>query len=106
MIAGRMKLRITLIEPLRQVNDFGEEATVWRDSCPVWAERVKYSASRSHEVGEHFSDYRSAWNIRYQHRVCNNWRMRDNDGMLHAIIAVEPNRDRGFNTLVCERLNE
>mgnify|MGYP002525875374 CR=1 FL=1 len=106
MIAGRLRYKITIMRPRRTVNEYGEEATVWEDLACVRAERVRMSGTRSNEAAEHFADFRTVWNIRDVHAVTSNWRIRDNEGVPYVIVAVEPNHLRGYNTLVCERLND
>ena len=106
MIAGRMKYRLTLLEPTQTTNDFGEEVTTYTDTVTVHAERVKHTGNRSEEVGEHFPDYRVSWNIRDAHTVAENWRVQQLGGYLYTVVAIEPNIDRGYKTLICERVNE
>ena len=72
----------------------------------VWAERVNATGRRSEEVGEHFPDYSTQFNIRDVHPVAENWRVRQLGGYLFAVTAIIPNLDRGYKTLICERVNE
>lgn len=106
MIAGRLNYVVTILGPCEETNAFGEKSLTWVKVRTVRAERVSLTGRRSEEVAEHFSDLRSMWNIRKVHPVRPNWRMKDSDGFTHVIVAVEPNRRREFNTLVCERLND
>jgi head-tail adaptor len=75
MIAGRLKYKLTLFEPVQATNNFGEEDTTYQERRTVRAERVKQSGDRSEEVGEHFPDYRVEFNIREAHPVDENWRV-------------------------------
>lgn len=106
MIAGRLKYRITILCPEVTKDKFGAKATIWKESATVRAERVKYSGRRSNEVGEAFPNYTVEYNIRDAHAVKANWRVKDLKGNLYAVNAIIPNIDRGFNTLVCESVNE
>lgn len=106
MIAGRMKYKLKLLEPSTAQNDFGEEETTYTELRIVHAERVKNTGKRSEEVGEHFPDYRVSWNIRDAHTVAENWRVQQLGGYLYTVVAIEPNIDRGYKTLICERVNE
>lgn len=106
MIAGRMKYRLTLLEPKTVTNDFGEEATTYTETRTVHAERVKLSGSRSEEVGEHFPDYRTEFSIRDVHPVAENWRIQQLGGYLYTVTNIVPNLDKGYKTLICVRVNE
>ena len=106
MIAGRMKYKLTLLEPTQTTNDFGEEVTTYTDTVTVHAERVKHTGNRSEEVGEHFPDYRVSWNISDAHTVAENWRVQQLGGNLYTVTNIIPNLDRGYKTLICDRVNE
>lgn len=106
MIAGRMKYRITLLMPEAVTNDFGEEATTYTETRTVHAERVKQSGNRSEEVGEHFPDYHVEFNVRDAHPVAENWRVQQLGGYLYTVTNIVPNLDKGYKTLICERVNE
>lgn len=106
MIAGRLKYKLMLQEPMRTIDAMGAEATTYQTTCTVYAERVKTSGRRSEEVGEHFADYSAEFNIRDAHRIAENWRVQQLGGYLYTVVAIIPNLDRGFNTLMCERVNE
>lgn len=106
MIAGRMKYKLILLEPVKETNDFGEEKTTYAETRTVHAERVKQSGSRSEEVGEHFPDYSAEFNIRDAHPVQENWRVQQLGGNLYTVTNIVPNLDRGYKTLVCVRVNE
>ncbi len=106
MIAGRMKYKLTLLEPIKVTNDYGEEKTTYTAIRTVNAERVKQSGRRSEEVGEHFPDYRAEFNIRDAHPMFENWRVQQLGGHLYTVTNVVPNLDKGYKTLICERVNE
>ena len=106
MIAGRMKYKLTLLEPVKATNDYGEETTTYTEIRTVHAERVKQSGNRSEEVGEHFPDYRVEFNIRDAHPVQENWRVQQLGGYLYTVTNIVPNLDKGFKTLICDRVNE
>lgn len=106
MIAGRMRHKLVLLEPQRVVDRMGAEDTVYNETRTVHAERVKFSGRRSEEVGEHFPEYRAEFNIRDVHPVDENWRVRQVGGHLYTVTAIVPNVERGYNTLVCDRVNE
>ena len=106
MIAGRMKYKLLLLEPLTTINDFGAETTTYVEKCIVAAERVKQTGMRSEEVGEHFSDYRADFNIRDAHHIVENWRVKQLGGHLYMVTNIIPNLERGFKTLICVRVNE
>ena len=106
MIAGRMRHKLVLLEPQRVVDRMGAEDTVFNETRTVHAERVKFSGRRSEEVGEHFPEYRAEFNIRDVHPIDENWRVRQVGGHLYTVTAIVPNVERGYNTLVCDRVNE
>lgn len=106
MLAGRMKYKITLLKPERVTDRMGAETTTYAETCTVHAERVKAKGNRSEEVGEHFPDYAAEFNIRDAHPVQENWRVQHLGGYLYTVVAIIPNPDRGYKTLLCERVNE
>lgn len=106
MIAGRMQYRLRVERPEVIVDEFHSESTRWVEVGVIWAERVKASAYRHDEVGEHFPDHKAEYNVRMQHRVQENWHVEEIGGLRYIVTAVIPNRARGMLTLVCERLNE
>ena len=106
MRAGRLEYRITLLRPVTTTNTFGEEVTEWATSVEADAELVTYTGRLSEEVGEHFADYSTKWNIHEAHEVAEHWRVQDEDGLLYTVTNIIPNRRRGFKTLICERVNE
>lgn len=106
MIAGRMKYRLTIQEPVIITDDMGGEKPQFVDTRTVHAERVKHTGFRSEEVGEHFPDYRAEFNIRDAHPIQANWRVKQLGGDTYTVVAIIPNLDKGYKTLVCERLNE
>lgn len=106
MQAGRMKYRLTLLEPQTVTTASGNEKTTYVAIRTVWAERVKTTGRRSEEVGEHFPDYSVDYNIRDAHPVQENWRVRQLGGELYTVTNIIPNLDRGYKTLVCVRVNE
>lgn len=106
MIAGKMKSKIELLEPMRTTDRMGAEQVCYEPTRVIHAERVAMSGKRSEEVGEHFPDYGVQFNIRSAHLVDENWRVRQQGGYLYTVVAILPNLDRGYKTLVCERVNE
>lgn len=106
MRAGAMKYRLKLLQPMASTNDYGEEATTYKEVRTVWAERKKQSGNLSEEVGEHFPDYHAEFNVRDAHPIKENWRVQQLGGYLYTVTNVIPNLDKGMNTLVCERVNE
>lgn len=106
MIAGKMKYKIQLLEPQREEDRMGAKKVTYRETRTVWAERVSASGGRSEEVGEHFPTYSVQYNIRDVHPVQENWRIKQLGGYLYTVTAIIPNLDRGYKTLVCERVNE
>lgn len=106
MIAGKMKYKILLLEPQREEDRMGAKKVTYRETRTVWAERVSASGGRSEEVGEHFPTYSVQYNIRDVHPVQENWRIKQLGGYLYTVTAIIPNLDRGYKTLVCERVNE
>lgn len=106
MRAGALKYRLTLLEPVRNTDRMGAEAVSYVATSTVHAERVTMNGNRSEEVGEHFPDYSVRFNIRQAHRIAENWRVEQVGGYLYTVLAIIPNNDRGFNTLICDRVNE
>ena len=105
MRAGALKYKLQLLEPKRVTDRMGAEAVQYIETSTVWAERVKASGNRSEEVGEHFPDYSTQYNIRDAHRVAENWRVCQLGGYLYTVVAIIPNLDRGYKTLICDRVN-
>lgn len=101
-----MRHWLLILHPEIEVNEVGEEKPTWKQCCRIHAERVKLSGHRSEEVGEHFPDYRTEFNIRDIHTVEANWRVQQLGGELFTVVAVLPNLEKGYKTLVCERVNE
>lgn len=107
MIAGKMKYKLQILCPAYTTDRMGAKSVIYTEtSAPVRAERVTMDGRRSEEAGEHFPDYSVRFNIRAAHTVAENWRVRQLGGHLYTVTAIVPNRDRGFNTLICERVNE
>ena len=84
----------------------GAKKVEYQETRTVHAERVAASGGRSEEVGEHFPDYGVQFNIRSAHPVDENWRVRQQGGYLYTVCAIVPNTDRGYKTLICDRVNE
>ncbi len=106
MIAGRLKYRLTLFEPVQATNDYGEEEMTYTQTQTVRAERVRQTGSRSEEVGEHFPAYNAEFNIRSAHTIHENWRVQEIGGNLYTVTNIIPNIEKGYKTLVCVRVNE
>lgn len=106
MYAGGMKYHIQILKPETEENDFGESQVRYKACCTVWAQRVKLSGNRSEEVQEHFPDYRAEFNIRLGHVVKANWRVKQLGGDLYTVTNVIPNLDKGYTTLICDKVNE
>lgn len=106
MQAGRMKYKLVLLEPQYTDGGMGSKRVSYAERRTVWAERVKATGNRSEEVGEHFPDYHAEFNIRDGHPVKENWRVRQLGGYLYTVTNIIPNLDRGYKTLICERVNE
>lgn len=106
MRAGALKQRAEILRPVTDVGPYGDERQTWRRVRVVRAERAKISAFRTDEAGEHFPDFRTEFNIRDAHPVEANWRLRQLGGELYTVLAVVPNPDRGFNRVICEKVNE
>ena len=106
MKAGPMREWLHVLRPTIDTDDFGSENIRWADINHVHAERVKFSGRRSEEVGEHFPDYSVQFRVRDVHMVEENWRVLEDGGYLYTVLAIEPNVHKGFNTLICERVNE
>lgn len=106
MKAGRLEYRLSIQKPTETVNEFGERVITWTVTATADAERVAFSGKRSDEVGEHFPDYNVRWNIYDAHEVDENWRVKDAEGHLYTVLAIEPNIRRGFKTLITARVNE
>lgn len=105
MISGRLTSHLEVFEPVAVLNRFGEESVEYVHRKIIRAERVRMTGRRSDEAGEHFADYRAEFNIRYQHVIGENWRVREVRGYEYTVVAIVPNRDKAMTTLVCERVN-
>lgn len=106
MRAGALKYKLTLLEPQRETDRMGAESVTYVETRTVRAERVRATGSRSEEVGEHFPDYAVEFNIRDAHPIAENWRVQQLGGYLYTVVAIIPNLDRGYKTLLCDRVNE
>ena len=106
MIAGKMKYKIQLLEPHYTEDRMGAKKVAYEVTRTVHAERVSATGSRSEEVGEHFPAYSVHFNIRDAHPVSENWRVKQLGGYLYTVTNLIPNADRGYKTLVCDRVNE
>ena len=106
MRAGALKYRLELLKPTPTTDRMGAEHVAYHPQRIVYAERVTTSGNRSEEVGEHFAAYSAQFNIRNAHPIAENWRVRQLGGHLYTVVAVLPNLARGYNTLVCDRVNE
>lgn len=106
MRAGALKYKLMLLEPKRTTDRMGAEATTYNPTHTVCAERVRATGNRSEEVGEHFPDYTAEFNIRDAHPIAENWRVQQLGGYLYTVVAIIPNLDRGYKTLLCDRVNE
>lgn len=101
-----MTTRLELLKPVLSSDRFGAEVTSYELTRTVHAERVSQIGARSEEVGEHFPNYSTKYNIRDAHPVQENWRVRQVGGYVYTVVAILPNHSRAYNTLVCERVNE
>ena len=106
MIAGPLRYRLEILHPVACTTASGALPTDFVLMRSVRAERVSFNGRRSEEVGEHFPDYSVRWRIRDAHTIAEGWRVRELGGHTYTVVAIEPNRHRGFITLICERLNE
>lgn len=106
MRAGALKYKLQILEPAYVEDRMGAKKVSYTPRRTVWAERVTTSGHRSEEVGEHFPDYSAQFNIRDAHPVAENWRVKQLGGYLYTVTAIIPNLDRGYKTLLCERVNE
>lgn len=107
MRAGTLKYRLQILEPVYTEDRMGSRSKVtYNPTRTVRAERVNTTGNRSEEVGEHFPTYAAQFNIRDAHPIKENWRVQQLGGYLYTVTAIIPNLDRGFKTLICERVNE
>lgn len=106
MRAGALKYKLELLKPVPTTDRMGAERVDYEITRTVNAERVNTAGNRSEEVGEHFAAYSTQYNIRDAHPIADNWRVRQLGGYLYTVVAIIPNLDRGYNTLLCERVNE
>jgi head-tail adaptor len=101
-----MKHRLRILKPETLTDTYGSKTTRYVEQRVVYAERVKQSGNRSEEVGEHFPNFSAEFNIRDVHPIDNNWRVEQLGGYLYTVTNIIPNLDRGYKTLMCERVNE
>lgn len=108
MIAGRMNDIVRLLRPTVTRDSFGAETTTYTEGAPIHAEVQWKSGSTYETVGEQFPTERIDVLIRDQHEVGEKWRVRQltGNGYLFHIRAIEPNRGKHMNRLICERVNE
>jgi head-tail adaptor len=101
-----MRHKLRILKPVTSVSGFGSQTTEYVEQRVVYAERVKLSGRRSEEASEHFPNFSAEFNIRDIHPIDNNWRVEQLGGYLYTVTNILPNLDRGYNTLICERVNE
>lgn len=101
-----MKYRLQVFQPRVTENIYGEEENTFEEFRTIYAQRVKISNALRNEVGEHFSDYSIAFNIRDSHPIKEGWRVKQIGGYLYHVVGITPNLGRGMVTLHCERVNE
>lgn len=106
MRAGSLKYKLQLLQPIYTEDRMGAKKVYFTELRTIWAERVNAEGRRSEEVGEHFPDYNARFNIRDTHPVEENWRVKQLGGYVYTVTAIIPNIDRGYKTLICERVNE
>ena len=106
MRAGALKYKLVILQPTYSEDRMGAKKTTYTELRTIWAERVTASGHRSDEVGEHFPDYSVQFNVRDAHPIAENWRVQQLGGYLYTVTAIIPNLDRGYKTLLCERVNE
>lgn len=106
MQAGRLRTRLELLRPVRNVDGFGAESTHYERTAVVYAELVRHTARRHDEAGERFADHSTEFNVRDVHTVGENWRVREVGGELYTVTGRIPNKPRGYVTLTCDRVNE
>lgn len=101
-----LSLQVDIIKPDVEVNDYGEEKTVYKKTATVYASRVKMSGRRSEVISEHFGAYSAAYDVWISTKVEENWRLQEIGGMLYTITNIIPTEDKDIKTLICERVNE
>ena len=106
MRAGTLSYTLTLLRPEITDSAYGSPRTEYKAVGTIHAERAKMTATNSMEVGEVFPDYRVDWLVRIEHKIKEHWRVQEQGGHLYNITNIIPNRRRGLQTLVCERVNE
>jgi len=106
MIAGRMKYMLEIYQPVNTTDKFGAKTTTWTLTNTVHAERVKLTGRRVTQTAEIFPEYTAEFNIRDVHTIAENWRVQQQGGNLYTVVAIVPNIDRGYLTLICDRVNE
>lgn len=106
MNAGRLRYRLTLLEPVSERTAYGSERITYVSRGDVWAERARYSGSGTVEASERFADYSADWIVRDTVPAGEEWRVRDSRGTTYTVRAVDVNLPRGMKTLKCERTNE
>lgn len=101
-----MKYRLTMLMPVKGDEVFGSSDIKYQEAGVIHAERVKISGRSSEEAGEHFSDYHSEWNVRDAHPVKEGWRVAQLGGVEWNVTNVIPNLDKGYKTLICDKVNK
>lgn len=106
MRAGSLKHKLRILRPGYVTDKFGGKRSTWTETAVVHAERVRMSGRRKLQDGELSPDYFVEWNIRDAHEVHENWRVEQLGGNLYTVTYIIPNYDRGYLTLVCDKVNE
>lgn len=106
MRVGVLKYKLDILEPQRVTDRMGAETVTYAKTRTVRAERVRTAGRANEEASEHFPDYTVEFNIRDAHPVQENWKVQQLGGYLYTVANIVPNLDKGYKTLLCERVNE
>ena len=106
MIAGRMKHKLIVYERSEETLSNGSEKVTYVKGNTIHAERLSLNGRLSMEVAELFSDYDATYNVRTAHDIEEGWRVLEVGGNLYTVCNIYPNIKKGYNTLLCQRVNE
>lgn len=105
MIAGRLTDFIGVYRPTETSDGFGSSIVTWTFCRSIRAE-VRFKGGRmSNEASELFSENGLEVWVRDAHRVQPHWRIYFK-GDYYTVNAVEHGRLKGYNRLICDKVNQ
>ena len=102
MISGRMKWRITLMQPIKTPDGMGGSHSTWQEVATVWAEFRIPKAQELTAIGTVISDLVRQISIRHRKDVRRGWRV-FNEGKTY-LVQHTYDFDLETTVLVCQEV--